>query len=261
MVEIIPKMHPRVNILGVGVHPMKMQDALDFIQQRIVSRDPAYICLTPIHAIMECYDRPELRRIYNHSGLTTPDGMGVVWLLKMGGYRAVQRVYGPDLLLKTCEMSQQKGYRHFFYGGAPGVVDSLTTRLCAQFPDLQVCGSYSPPFRELTELEDLEIIQRIQEAKPDILWVGIGSPRQEIWMSQHLARLSVPILAGVGAAFDFHSGNKPQAPKWIQRSGLEWLYRFFSEPRRLFRRYIINYPRFALLTVAQAVGILKIPLE
>jgi N-acetylglucosaminyldiphosphoundecaprenol N-acetyl-beta-D-mannosaminyltransferase len=124
-----------------------------------------------------------------------------------------------------------------------------------------MCGSYSPPFRDLTAQEDLEIVQLIRHARPDILWVGIGSPRQEVWMSQHLNPLGVPVLIGVGAAFDFHSGNKHQAPRWVRQSGLEWLFRFFSEPRRLFRRYIINYPRFAFLILAQLVGVLKIPLK
>jgi N-acetylglucosaminyldiphosphoundecaprenol N-acetyl-beta-D-mannosaminyltransferase len=238
-----------------------MKQALDFIHVRIVHRDPAYICLTPIHSIMECFDRPELRDIFNHSGLTAPDGMGVVWLLKLAGHRRAERVYGPDLMLQACEISQQKGYRHFFYGGAPGVAEQLIGKLSAQFPGLCMCGSYSPPFRDLTAQEDLEIVQLIRHARPDILWVGIGSPRQEVWMSQHLNPLGVPVLIGVGAAFDFHSGNKHQAPRWVRQSGLEWLFRFFSEPRRLFRRYIINYPRFAFLILAQLVGVLKIPLK
>jgi N-acetylglucosaminyldiphosphoundecaprenol N-acetyl-beta-D-mannosaminyltransferase len=160
-------------------------------------------------------------------------------------------------MLAVCQQGVEKGYRHYFYGGAPGVGEKLAAVLEKQFPGLQIVGIDSPPFRALTADEIQAEQARIQAAHPDIVWIGIGSPRQEIWMSEHTAGLNVPVLAGVGAAFDFLSGNKPQAPKWVQRSGLEWFYRLISEPRRLWRRYLLGYPRFVVLVVLQALGWLR----
>jgi len=182
---------------------------------------------------MECQRDPELRRIYNASGMTTPDGMPLVWLSRLHGYHHVDRVYGPDLMLALCERSVKRGYRHFFYGGAEGVPEHLAARLQSRFPGLIVAGTYSPPFRPLRPEEDEQIVQLINETSPDIVWVGLGSPKQERWMAEHIDRLTAPVLIGVGAAFDFHTGRKPQAPRWMQRSGLEWLFRLLTEPRRL----------------------------
>jgi N-acetylglucosaminyldiphosphoundecaprenol N-acetyl-beta-D-mannosaminyltransferase len=245
------------NILGVYVNAITMADALQAVDSWICSRNPHYICVTPAHSVMECYDHQPLREIFNHSGLTTPDGMAIVWLLRAKGFRFVERVYGPDLMRAVCRQGIEKGYRHFFYGGAPGVGEKLAGMLPKQFPGLQVVGVESPPFRKLTA-EEVEAEQaRIRDERPDIIWVGIGSPRQEIWMSENIDRLKVPVLVGVGAAFDFLSGNKRQAPGWVQRNGLEWFYRLVSEPRRLWRRYLLGYPRFVVLVVLQALGLLR----
>ena len=249
----------RCNILGVGVSAIDMNQALGTIAEWVTERSPHYICVTPAHAVMDVYQDDELRQIYNHSGLTTPDGMAIVWLLKWYGYNDVNRVYGPDLLLAVCEQSVDCGYRHYFYGAAPGVARQLADSLQERFPGLDVVGVESPPYRPLTPEEDAEIVRQIRDARPDFVWVGIGSPRQERWMRDHLALLDVPVLIGVGAAFDFLSGNKPQAPYWIQRSGLEWLFRLFSEPRRLWRRYI-RYPRFVVLAVLQRLGFISFSL-
>ncbi len=246
---------PRGNILGVGVSAINMPQALQAIEGWMDARTPQYVCVTPAHAVMECHDHPELKLIYNQSGLTTPDGMSIVWLLKLFGFSHVDRVYGPDLMLEVCRSSQDKGYKHYFYGGAPGVADQLAEKLLKRFPELKIVGLESPPFRELTDVENQEMIKRIQSAAPDIIWVGIGSPRQEKWMSRHLKDLGVPVLIGVGAAFDFLSGNKPQAPRWIQHSGMEWFYRLLSEPRRLWKRYMLNYPRFIVLVCMQLLGL------
>jgi N-acetylglucosaminyldiphosphoundecaprenol N-acetyl-beta-D-mannosaminyltransferase len=183
---------------------------------------------------MDCYYNPELRTIFNNSGLTTPDGMSLVWTMRLMGHKHVGRVYGPDLMRALCKQSLEHGHSHSFYGGAPGVVEELSSRLETEYPGLQIAGHYTPPFGEVSPEEDQRIIEHIRAAGPDILWVGISSPRQEIWMAEHVNKLDVPVLIGVGAAFDFLSGRKPQAPRWIQRSGLEWLYRFFREPRPTF---------------------------
>jgi N-acetylglucosaminyldiphosphoundecaprenol N-acetyl-beta-D-mannosaminyltransferase len=246
----------RVNILGVQVSALNMALATQQIEEWIDARQPHYVCVTPAHCVMDGYHSPELRKIFNSSGMTTPDGMAIVWLLHLNGQKQAGRVYGPDLMQAICALSPKKNWRHFFYGGAPGVADELTRNLCASNPGLQIVGSYTPPFRELTVQEEAEVTALIQETRPDILWVGISSPKQERYMKHFVDRLNVPVLIGVGAAYDFLSGRKRQAPRWIQRSGLEWLFRFANEPRRLWRRYI-QYPLFVILAVLQLLGLKK----
>ena len=237
-----------------------MGQAIETIRLWIDQRDPHYVCVTPAHSIMDCYFNPELRPIFNQSGLTTPDGMSIVWTLRLKGHKHLGRVYGPDLMRSLCQQSLEHGYRHYFYGGAPGVVKDLERKLGADYPGLQIAGHYTPPFGAVSEEEEKQIIEHIRTAEPDIVWVGISSPRQEIWMAEHIDQLDVPALIGVGAAFDFLSGRKPQAPRWIQRSGIEWLYRFIKEPRRMWPRYS-RYPLFLLLLIAQALGIKKFDLD
>jgi N-acetylglucosaminyldiphosphoundecaprenol N-acetyl-beta-D-mannosaminyltransferase len=245
---------PRVNILGVGVSAITMAMALRAIEAWITRREPHYVCVTGVHGVMESQRDPTLRQIHNRAGMVTPDGMPLVWLSRLKGFGYVERVYGPELMLAACQRSIEKGYRHFFYGGAPGVVEILATRLHARFPTLQVVGCDTPPFRPLTLAEDRMVVARINTARPDIVWVGLSTPKQERWMASHIGWLQVPVLIGVGAAFDFHAGLKRQAPRWIQRSGLEWLFRLAMEPRRLWRRYLINNPWFLWLILLQALG-------
>jgi N-acetylglucosaminyldiphosphoundecaprenol N-acetyl-beta-D-mannosaminyltransferase len=251
---------PRANILGVNISAINLAQAVDAIESWINRGGQNYICVTPAHGVMDCQRDPELKWIFNHSGLTTPDGMSIVWLLKWRGYRGVGRVYGPDLLMAACERSLETGWRHFFYGGAPGVAQRLSARLVSYFPRLQVAGAYAPPFRPITEDEDRALAERINAARPDIVWVGLSTPKQERWMAGHIGRLNVPVLVGVGAAFDFLSGAKPQAPRWIQRSGFEWLFRLVTEPRRLWRRYI-QYPYFLWLVLGQMLGLKHYPVD
>lgn len=245
---------PRANILGVGISAINMEMALRTIDAWIARRDPHYICITSVHGVMESQRDLTLRQIHNRAGLVTPDGMPLVWLSRLMGFGPVERVYGPDLMLAVCELSVEKGYRHFFYGGAPGVAEILATRLQARFFGLQVVGVEAPPFRPLTQAEDRAAEKHLNAARPDIVWVGISTPKQERWMASHIGRLTAPVLIGVGAAFDFHAGLKQQAPRWIQRSGLEWLFRLAMEPRRLWRRYLINNPWFLWLILHQLVG-------
>ncbi len=245
---------PRANILGVEVSAINMAMALRAIEGWIARREPRYICITGVHGVMESQRDEELRRIHNAAGLVTPDGMPLVWLSRRMGFRHVERVYGPDLLLAVCERSIAWGSRHFFYGGAPGVAETLVVRLQSRFPGLRLAGTYSPPFRPLTPQEDWAVVERINTAQPDIVWVGMSTPKQERWMAEHVGRLSAPVLVGVGAAFDFHAGLKRQAPRWMQTSGLEWFFRLLMEPRRLWRRYLINNPWFLWLVLLQALG-------
>lgn len=234
-----------------------MQDVLGVIQGWIERREPHYVCCVPAHAVMEAYDHPEIRDVYAESGLNTPDGMAIVWLLHQAGYKQVERVYGPDLLLAACGYGLDHGWSHYFYGSSPEAVAKLVENLKKRFPGLRVAGFESPPFRMLTTPEENETVQRINAAEPDILWVSLGSPKQEEWMNRHTSLITSPVLVGVGAAFDFLSGVKPQAPRWIQRIGLEWFYRLISEPKRLWKRYILGYPRFVWLIFMQSLGLIK----
>jgi N-acetylglucosaminyldiphosphoundecaprenol N-acetyl-beta-D-mannosaminyltransferase len=245
---------PQVNILGVGVSAIATVMALQTIEVWIKRCEPHYVCITGVHGVMESQRDASLRQIHNRAGLVTPDGMPLVWLSWLMGFPHVERVYGPDLLLATCQYGALKGYRHFFYGGAPGVAERLVRRLQARIPELQVAGIESPPFRPLTPDEEQTEAARINTTRPDIVWVGISTPKQELWMARHVGRLVAPVLIGVGAAFDFHSGVKRQAPRWMQRSGLEWLFRLTTEPRRLWRRYLINNPWFLWLILHQLLG-------
>jgi N-acetylglucosaminyldiphosphoundecaprenol N-acetyl-beta-D-mannosaminyltransferase len=251
----------RVNILGVGVSAINMAQALNAIEGWIAQRQPHYVCVTGVHGIVESQGDSSLRRVHNAAGLVTPDGVPLVWLARLRGLNHVERVYGPELMLALCDRSTSKGYRHFLYGGAEGVPERLANSLQRRYPELQIVGSYSPPFRPLTDEEDEQIVQAINEANPDVVWIGLSTPKQERWMAAHVDRLTAPVLVGVGAAFDFHAGLKRQAPRWMQRSGLEWLFRLVNEPRRLWRRYLINNPLFTFLVLQQALGVKRYSLD
>ena len=249
-----------VSVLGIGVHPVNLTSSLGIIDEWIQDRRQKYICVTPAHSIMDAYHDPDFRRILNSSGLTTPDGMSLVWILRLLGHKEVDRVYGPDLMLALCRYGVEKKYRHYLYGGEPGVTEALASRLTNRFEDLQIAGMHSPPFQRLTDNEDRAVIEKINSTNPDIVWVGLSSPKQERWMAEHLGKIEAPVMIGVGAAFDFLSGNKPQAPRWIQRSGFEWLFRLASEPRRLWPRYR-RYPLFVWLVLLQLLGLKEFPIE
>ena len=249
----------RENILGVGLSPVNMQITLSILDGWIRAGERRYVCLAAVHSLMNCQGDPELGAIFNQSGLTTPDGMPLVWILRMRGHRRISRVYGPDLMLAACHRFREDGLGHYFLGGKPGVPEELAKRLVGRIPGLNVVGVKSPPFRELTTEEDAQLVEDLNAAGADFLWVALGSPRQERWMSVHRDQLEAPVLIGVGAAFDFLAGAKPQAPTWIQRAGLEWAFRLATEPGRLWPRYR-QYPLFILLVLAEALGLRKFPL-
>ena len=248
---------PKGDILGVSVHALTMESILSVFKEWIRERKPQYVCCVPAHSVMECVDHTELRTVFNNSGLSTPDGMAIVWLLRAQGFSHVERVYGPDLLWAACQAGLALGWRHYFYGASPETCEKLALRLKTNFPDLVIAGMESPPFRELSVDEKGGLIERIRQSSPDILWVALGSPKQEKWMSEWVDTLGVSVMVGVGAAFDFLAGCKPQAPRWVQKMGLEWFFRLISEPRRLWKRYLLNYPRFILLTLLDALRVKK----
>ncbi len=239
----------RVDILGVGVSPINLDDAVATIERWISERSRNYVCIRDVHGVMESRRDQRLRSIHNEAGMVTPDGMPLVWLLRLLGKGNVDRVYGPDLMRKMTAVSSLRGYRQFYYGGAEGVADKLKQALTNAHPNLEVAGTLCPPFRELTPDEDQADVDAINMARPDIIWVGLSTPKQEFWMARHLGRIEAPVMVGVGAAFDFLAGTKRQAPRWIQRNGLEWLFRLCSEPRRLWRRYAYSVPGFIILAV------------
>ena len=244
--DVIPNVSS-VDVLGVHVSVLDMDRTLDILDRWITEGHREYVCVTGVHGVMESRRDDALRQIHNNAGLVTADGMPLVWWARLQGWRHARRVYGPDLLLACCERSITTGYRHFFYGGGEGVADLLARRLSRRFPGMIVAGTYTPPFRPLTPEEDEDVVARINAAAPDVVWVGLSTPKQERWMAEHVERLDAAVLIGVGAAFDFHAGLKPQAPRWMQSSGLEWLFRLGTEPGRLWKRYLVNNPAFLWL--------------
>lgn len=237
---------PRARIMGVNVSAITMADALGAVEGWIARKDRNYVCITGVHGVIESQSDPRLMAIHERAGMATPDGMPLVWMARKLGHGRTERVYGPDLMLRLTALSAEKGYRQYYFGGAPGLAERLRERLAARFPGLAVVGTFSPPFRPSSAEEDEEIVRMINAAKPDIVWVGLSTPKQEYWMAAHLDRIEAPVMIGVGAAFDFLAGTKRQAPAWMQKGGLEWLFRLLSEPRRLWRRYGKIVPQFML---------------
>ena len=244
---------PRTNVLGVGVSAINLSQATAAIDRALQEQRKGYICFAGVHPVMEAQADLELKRIYNRSFLTTPDGMPMVWLSRWHKARHVSRVYGPDLMLEVCRFSEQRGYRNFFYGGSGGVAEAMQAEMTKRFPKLQVVGTFEPPFRALNATEEELLAKQVRACQPDIMWVGLGSPKQDRFMAEYLPKLNVTLMAGVGAAFNFFTGRVPQAPRWMQRSGLEWFYRCLHEPR-VRARYFSTVPRFALASLAQSVG-------
>jgi N-acetylglucosaminyldiphosphoundecaprenol N-acetyl-beta-D-mannosaminyltransferase len=244
----------RIDILGVRVSAIDMETALDTVDHWVRRRERRYICVTGVHGIMESQRDARLKDIHNRAGLVTPDGMPLVWISHMMGFKQVARVYGPDLMLAVCKRSGTAGYRHFFFGGAPGVAETLVTVIRKRFPGIRIAGAFSPSFQPLLPDEIERAVRIINAACADIVWVGFGTPKQEQWMDSAVGLVNAPVLIGCGAAFDFLSGTKPQAPRWMQRSGLEWTFRLMTEPRRLWRRYLIGNSKFVWLMFLQALA-------
>lgn len=235
---------PRVDILGVEVSAIDLDTAVETIGNWIDSDQREYVCVTGVHGVMESLNDPGLKEIHNRSGLTTPDGMPLVWCSHFAGAKDTTRVYGPDLMLRVCAASVERDWRHFFYGSAPGTADELARRVERRFEGLDVVGTYSPPYRDLTESEIEDVAQMLNDSDADIVWIGLSTPKQERLMDSLRPMVKASALIGVGAAFDIHAGNIKQAPQWMRGSGLEWLFRLTVEPRRLWRRYLRSNPRF-----------------
>jgi N-acetylglucosaminyldiphosphoundecaprenol N-acetyl-beta-D-mannosaminyltransferase len=250
---------PRFNLLGTGISAVNLSTAEAAVLAALKQRDRACVSTADVRAVSLAAEDPEFRLRLNNSLLTTPDGMPLVWLGRLLGHRSVGRVYGPDLMLSLCAATAGTAHAHFFYGGAPGVAEALAARLQQRFPGLRIVGAVAPPFRALTDAEEAVLVARVAAAKPDLFWVGLGLPERERFMAQMLPRFEPMVMLGVGAAFDLLSGRVRQAPRWIQRSGFEWLFRLGLEPRRLAPRYFRHLPRFILGVSAQLTGLRKFP--
>lgn len=235
---------PAIRILGSPVSAVNMGEACDAIMRALDERRKGYVCVTGVHGLTEAYEDESFRGILEKAFLVTPDAMPLVWLGKMQSRRRMSRVYGPDLMLAVCGLTAHSGHTHFLFGGNPGVADELKLSLEKKFPGIRIVGTHCPPFRPLSDNEEMSLEKKIAELRPDIIWVGLSTPKQERFMAAHIERLSTTLMFGVGAAFDFHTGRVRQAPSWMQRCGLEWLFRLWMEPKRLAKRYLRNNPLF-----------------
>ena len=247
---------PTFRVLGVKVSAVQIPDVIERMERWIADEPTThYVAVTGMHGVTESQSDARFKGILNNADLVVPDGMPLVWLSRRNGFDLKRRVYGPELMETFCRVTGPK-YRHFFYGGAPGVAEDLA-RQEQQRHDIQIVGVYCPPFRPLTEQEQAEVIAQIQDAKPDVLWVGLSTPKQERWMDEFKERIQVPVLLGVGAAFDLNSGRLTQAPSWMRENGLEWLFRLLAEPKRLWKRYLVQGSKFAWWVGLESLGLRK----
>lgn len=236
---------PSFRILGVRVNPLEISSVVSEMERWISGREKHhYIVASGMHGIMEAQKNDDFKIVLETADLFVPDGFSVVWLARRKGFPLKRRASGPDLMWSFCERGQERGYSCFFYGDTESTLSELTSRLNQEFPGLKIAGSYSPPFRDLTHEEDEQIVRMINDSKADVVWIGLGLPKQELWMYEHRNKIDAPVLVGVGAAFKFISGRVQRAPSWVGDHGLEWLWRFAQEPQRVWRRVIIDIPNF-----------------
>ena len=242
------------NLLDTAIAVTDYEQAMDEMERMIARPVPGYVCAVPVHSLMFARHDAGMRSALNGAAMNLPDGRPLVWALNLLGERLRDRVYGPDLMERFCARAARRGHRVWLYGGATAqALDDLVTALERRHPGLVVAGCWSPPHRALTAAEEQEVAERIDADAPDVVWVGLGVPKQELWMARMRPRLQAPVLVGVGAAFDFLSGRKRQAPGWMQARGLEWLFRLSQEPARLLPRYLRYNPAFMIAFARQYV--------
>lgn len=249
--------HPpdTVAVLGIPLALTDYEQTLDWIEAKIEARQRGYVCVCNVHTVMAAREDPDLRAALHGSSLNVPDGQPLVWAINALGHSLTDRVYGPELMARACaRAASSRQPRFYLYGGRnQGALVQLALNLRQQYDGVKIVGGYSPPHRPLTEEEQDAVVAEINSSRADVVWVGIGVPKQEKWMARLSAELEAPVLIGVGAAFDFHAGLVPQAPSWLQEAGLEWAYRLAQEPRRLWRRYLRYNPRFVRAFAGQLV--------
>jgi N-acetylglucosaminyldiphosphoundecaprenol N-acetyl-beta-D-mannosaminyltransferase len=243
-------------VVKVNISPVTYNIAVERISGWASACESRYVCAANVHMVMEAFDSSEFRQVVNGADLVSPDGMPLVWMLRLKGQRDQMRVYGPTLMLHVLEMAERENVSVGFYGSSPEVLEILVERMQTRYPGLSAAFIHSPPFRTVSQLEDEEIVRQINASGARILFVALGCPAQETWMAAHRGRVQA-VMLGVGAAFDFHAGTKPQAAAWMQKSGLEWFHRLMTEPRRLWKRYVWHNPRFIFLAIADLLGFLR----
>jgi N-acetylglucosaminyldiphosphoundecaprenol N-acetyl-beta-D-mannosaminyltransferase len=251
----------RANVLGIGVHAIDITEAAGLIETAIAEGRKGYVCLTGVHGVMEAQRDERFCKILNEALLVAPDGTPMVWVGRNQGFPQMRRVYGPDLMLEVCRRSVTNGTTHFLYGGDQGVAEKLRDNLEQWYPGIRIVGTHTPPFRPLFPRESMEIKRRIAQLHPEIIWVGMSTPKQERFMAENIEDFSCGVMIGVGAAFDIHTGNLKDAPQWIKRSGLQWAHRLCQEPSRLWKRYLINNPAFVYGITLQMSGLRRYELQ
>lgn len=252
---------PRANVLGIGVHAVNMSSTLVALGTALANRSKGYVCVTGVHGVMEARRDPALRAILKRALLVVPDGMPTVWMGRLQNNPQMRRAFGPDLMLAVMGDARLQNYSHFLYGGDIGVAEQLKHNLQSRFPGASIVGTFTPPFRPLTSEESCDLRERIARLRPDIVWVGLSTPKQEVFMAEFLSRLDATLMIGVGAAFDFHTGRLKDSPQWVKQAGLQWAHRLLQEPRRLWKRYLLNNPLFLVLAVLQLTGLRRFPLD
>jgi N-acetylglucosaminyldiphosphoundecaprenol N-acetyl-beta-D-mannosaminyltransferase len=259
LIPVLPE--GKVNVLGVGVHAVSMQNVATILDSHIRTNTKGYVCLIGVHGIMEIQRDSTLRSVFAEAVLVAPDGMPTVWMGHLQGFPAMQRVFGPDLMLEIIGRPEFRDCVHFFCGGAPGVAERLRKEMMHRFPWAKIAGTYTPPFRQMTSKEESDLFEQVHSLQPDIIWVGLSTPKQELFMARYLPMLDTKLMIGVGAAFLFHTGAIRDSPAWVKRAGLQWVHRLMQEPTRLWKRYLINNPLFILFVLLQFGGLKRYKLE
>ncbi len=234
---------PRCSIFGVNYCVSNLNDAVKYVLSHLKDLSGQYVCFSNVHTTVMAKENPEYRNVLNEAALTYPDGAPVARQQRKKNYKEARRVAGPDFMRLMFKATEDGTIRHYFYGSKDETLEALKKNLLKDYPQLNICGMYSPPFRPLSAEEDQQVIDMINAAQPDIVWVGLGAPKQEQWMNAHKGKIN-SVMMGVGAGFDFHAGTIQRAPVWIQKIGLEWLYRLTQDPRRLFKRYFVTNTKF-----------------
>ena len=241
--KVDKKLIPTCNIMGVNIAAINMEWLLEYLDKNIDLLHGDYICVSNVHSTVTSFEKPEYCAVQNGGIMAIPDGGPLSTVGRKRGHKNMQRTTGPSLMGEIFKISAKRGYRHFFYGSKQETLDLLEEKLNENYPGIQIVGMYSPPFRPLTDEEDVMVIKMINDAKPDFVWVGLGAPKQEKWMASHQGKID-GLMIGVGAGFDYYAGNIERAPEWMQKSNMEWFYRLIQDPKRLFNRYLHTNTKF-----------------
>jgi N-acetylglucosaminyldiphosphoundecaprenol N-acetyl-beta-D-mannosaminyltransferase len=245
-------MRQTANVIGAPIDVISFQQAIERISSWSLMHESRYVCITNVHSVVTASQEADFAKVLADADMCTPDGAPAAWLMRKMGYKNQERVNGPDLMWQYCAHAEKTGEMFYLFGGEQSTLDVLHTKLKQEFPLLKIAGAYSPPFRALTDAEDIEIVDHINSSGAGVVWVSLGCPKQEKWMAAHRGRINA-VMIGVGAAFDYHAGTIARAPLWMQGNGLEWFHRLCSEPRRLWRRYLVTNSIFIVKALRQLI--------